>query len=294
MSVSNSIRWAGIALVVTPTILVTLAGQSAAPLQFEVASIKPNKSGDKNARMTTQPGGRYVATNVPLRLLILHAYGLTDSQLTGGQAWVSSDQFDITAKGEGEFQSISLTPSSETTRLQLMLRALLADRFKLVLRGESRDVPTYALVLARPDGKLGPKLQPSTTDCAARMAARRAGQPPSKPPVGFGVVCGMRTSPGNIAGGDITMEQVVGSLSGPLQRIVLDRTGLTGRFIVDLSWTPDPTPQGLDRNTAPAAIELSGPSLFTAVQEQLGLRLESTRMPIKVMVIDRLEQPTPD
>jgi uncharacterized protein (TIGR03435 family) len=283
-----------IVLAVVPAILTVRAHQAAAPLQFEVASVKPNRSGSENARMTTQPGGRYIGTNVPLRLLILHAHQLADSQLAGGPAWVSSDRFDITAKGEGEFQSISSTPSSETTRLQLMLRALLADRFKLVLRAESRDVPSYALVLGRTDRKLGPKLQPSTTDCAARMAAMRAGKPPSQPPSGFRVVCGLQTGPGIIAGGDITMEQVVGSLSSALRSVVNDRTGLTGRFIVDLSWTPEPTSQGLDRNAPPAAIDLSGPSLFTAVQEQLGLRLESTRMPIKVMVIDRVEQPTPD
>jgi uncharacterized protein (TIGR03435 family) len=218
-----------------------------------------------------------------------------DAQLVGGPGWVSSDRFDIIAKGEGEFQPIGTpNPQADPMRLQLMLRGLLAERFKLVLRSEWRDLPVYALVGARQDGKSGPRLQPSTTDCAARMAAMRAGQPPAPPLAGFPVACGMRVNPGGIAAGDVTIDQIVGGLSNVLQRIVLNRTNLTGRYNVDLSWTPEQMPRQSLNPDAPPAIDLSGPSIFTAVQEQLGLKLESTKAPIDVMVIDRVEQPTPD
>src|SRR5471032_2293825 len=141
----------------------TLAAQSpqsttAAPA-FEVASIKPNNSGDGRVMMQNQPG-RFVATNITLKLLIRNAYQLQDFQITGGPGWLGSDHFDIIAKvpdGTPAPQGPP-APGSAPSPLQLMLRSLLAERFKLTLHNETKDSPIYALVLARSDGRLGPEL----------------------------------------------------------------------------------------------------------------------------------------
>jgi uncharacterized protein (TIGR03435 family) len=269
---------------------------------FEVASIKPNKSGDGRFGIGMQPGGRFAATGIPLRQLIAMAYGspgqpLPAFRIIGGPAWMNSDRFDIVAKAEGDIQPGSNSP------LPLMLRALLADRFKLVVHNESRELPIYALMKARSDGKLGPQLRPTTVDCAALAAARGrdGGPPPDGPGVGPAgrPTCGMTVGPGNLAAGSQTMAQFAALLSGRVQRIVVDRTGLTGNFDLDLTWTPDQIPQGPPGLPPPGApplpsIDPNGPSIFTAVQEQLGLKLESAKGAVDVVVIDRAEHPTED
>src|SRR3954453_21143639 len=132
---------------------------------FEVASIKPNSSGDGRVMMQMQPG-RYMATNVTLRLLIRNAYQLQDFQITGGPGWLASDHFDVIAKIPDGFQlpTAPPPPGSGPGPVQLMMRALLAERFKLVVRNETKDAQIYALVLARSDGKLGPGLKKSDVD----------------------------------------------------------------------------------------------------------------------------------
>jgi uncharacterized protein (TIGR03435 family) len=184
---------------------------------------------------------------------------------------------------------------------------VLVDRFKLAVHNESRELPIYELVKARSDGKLGPQLHPATVDCAALAAARGRGAPPPGGPgpggPGFGPggrpVCGMMVGPANLAAGGQSMAQFAALLSGRVQRVVIDRTGLTGNFDFDLTWTPDQMPQGQPGPPPPGApplppIDPNGPSIFTAVQEQLGLKLESTKGPVDVVVIDRAEQPTED
>ncbi len=179
-----------------------------------------------------------------------------------------------------------------------MMRALLADRFKLAVHTESRELPIYALTLARRDGKTGSQLRPAAVDCVAMFAARgRGGPPPAPPQPGERPPCGMRLGPGNLSGGGVTMAQLSTTLSQFVQRVVVDRTGLTGNFDIDLTWTPDQLPQG--RGEPPPGVQLppidpNGPSIFTAVQEQLGLKLDSQRGPVDVLVIDRVEQPTED
>ena len=180
-------------LLVTAAALVVAAGLAAQSPQppaggpaFEVASIKPNTSGDGRVMMQNQPG-RYIATNVSLRLLIRNAYQLQDFQITGGPGWVSSDRFDINAKVPDEFRGMAPpAPGSGPSPLGLMIRALLAERFKLVVHNETKDAPIYALVLARSDGKLGPALKKSETDCAATFGAGpgrgRGPMPPPGPP----------------------------------------------------------------------------------------------------------------
>ena len=152
---------------------------------FEVASIKPNKSGDGRVLIGFQPGGRFTATGITLRMLIAIAYGtpqpLPNFRIIGGPGWIDSDRFDIVAKAEGD------VPPGPDSPIPLMIRAMLADRFKLVVHNESRELPIYALVKARSDGKLGPQLRPATVDCAALAAARgRGGAPPPGGPGGPG------------------------------------------------------------------------------------------------------------
>src|SRR4249919_398317 len=128
---------------------------------FEVASVKPNNSGDGRVMMQNQPG-RYIATNVTLRLLIRNAYQLQDFQISGGPGWMASDHFDINAKVPDEYRDLPpMRPGSGSGPLQLMIRALLVDRFKLTVHNETKDSPIYALILARSDGKLGPNLKKS-------------------------------------------------------------------------------------------------------------------------------------
>jgi uncharacterized protein (TIGR03435 family) len=263
-------------------------------LEFEVASVKPNKSGDGRVMLGMAPGGRFTATNVTLRMLIRNAYQLQDFQIAGGPNWLNSDHFDIVAKADRDVAPAQ--PGGPPGPLQMMLRALLADRFKLAAHNETRDMPIYALVLARSDGKLGPQLHPSATDCAAIMAANRArGGPPAFPEAAR-PPCGMRMGPGQMSGGAFPLSQLASTLSVIVQRVVIDRSGLTGAYDFDLTWTPDQTLQGQPPPGAPAPppIDPNGPSIFTALQEQLGLKLDSQRGPVDVLVIDKAEPPTPD
>jgi uncharacterized protein (TIGR03435 family) len=274
---------------------------AAAPA-FEVASVKPNTSGDGRVMIQNQPG-RFIATNITLRLLIRNAYQMQDFQITGGPGWMASDHFDINAKVPDEFRDLPPgRPGEAPGPLQLMLRALLADRFKLTVHNETKDSPIYALVLARGDGKLGPQLKPSTTDCEAMFAAGRGRgrgpmPPPGPPPPGEPMPCGIRIGMGNMAVGGSTLKQLANSLGMFAGRIVQDRTGLTGTYDMNLTWTPDQMPQrppgapDQPPQINGVAVDPNGPSLFTAVQEQLGLKLDSQRGPVEVMVIDRAEKP---
>jgi uncharacterized protein (TIGR03435 family) len=262
---------------------------------FEVATVKPNKSGDMRVSLGIQAGGRFTAANVPLRMLIRNAYQLQDFQLVGGPDWIASERFDIIAKAVGDVPP--RPPWGPPGPLQLMLQTLLGERFKLSVHRETRELPVYELVLARPDGKLGPQLQPSTVDCAAVAAARgRGGAPSPAPPSPGERPCGIRMMGGRLAAGGFPLSQLAITLSQFVQRVVLDRTRLTGNFDFDLTFTPDQLPQGPPPPGAPPLppIDPNGPSIFTALQEQLGLKLESSRGPVEVLVIDHVEQPTPD
>jgi uncharacterized protein (TIGR03435 family) len=180
-----------------------------------------------------------------------------------------------------------------------MMKSLLADRFKLVARIEKKEMPIYALIQARSDGRLGPQLKASTIDCAAVNAGRRGGPPPGPPDFnGAPPQCGMMARPGGVKAGGVPINQILQLLSQNVQRIVVDRTGLTGNYDIDLTWTPEQLPQGRGDSPpgAPALppIDPNGPSLFSALQEQLGLKLDSTRGPVDVLVVDKVERPSED
>jgi uncharacterized protein (TIGR03435 family) len=260
---------------------------------FEVASVKQNKSGTGFVQIAA-PGGQFKATNVPLRMLIRNAYQLQDFQIIGAPSWVDTDRFDINAKAEGDPGPAVVAPG-QPGPIMLMIRSLLADRFKLKVHTETREMPIYALVLTRSDGKLGSALNRSTTDCAALRAASRNAPPPVPAP-GERMMCGMRIAPGMISGGGIPLSQLATQLSVSVQRIVVDKTGLGGDYDFDLKWTPDQLPQGTPPPGAPPLppIDPNGPSIYTAVQEQLGLKLDSQRGPVNVLVIDGVEHPTED
>jgi bla regulator protein blaR1 len=277
----------------------TPAAPEAAP-KFEVASIKPNKSGDGRV-MLGAPGGRFTATNVPLGLLITFAYQIQPFQLHGSPSWLNSDRFDIVATADGDIPLVPQAPGTPST-LALMVRSLLADRFHLVMHPETREMPIYALVLARSDGKLGPNIKPAKTDCAAVARGRRAGGPPAPLQPGQPIDCGLMMGFGNMNAGGMPLAELGRTLSQQLGRVVLDKTGLTGTFDFTLSYAPEGRgglpgggpPGGPPPLVNGAVIDPNLPTLFTALQEQLGLKLDSQRGPVEMLVIDRVEQPTED
>jgi uncharacterized protein (TIGR03435 family) len=187
-----------------------------------------------------------------------------------------------------------------------MLRALLADRLKLKVHTESREMPIYALVLARSDGNLGPQLKKAAIDCGAIGAARGRGPAPAPgAPDARGPAnalppdvmrCGMRIGPGNVMAGGVVLPQFANTLAILVGRIVVDRSGLTGNFDIDLQFTPEQMPAFGPAGPPPGAppVDPNGPSIFTAIQEQLGLKLEATKGPVDVLVIDHVEHPTED
>jgi len=292
---------AGAALVVSATALSVSRPHAQAPAQapdpnatltYEAASVKPNKSGVQGSSIRRFPGGRLQATNMPLRALITFAYQVQGFQLVEDPAWIRNDTFDIVAKMEGDPPPVM--PGTGPDPHMVAMRTLLAERFKLVVRRETREMDIYALVLARPDGKLGPALKPTTQDCAAMIAAARGGPPPGPPPgPNSPVVCGMRGLPGRLVAGAMPMSLLASNLSGQVQRIVVDRTGLSGAWDFEITFAPERPlnpPPGVE---FPAA-DPNAPSLFTAMQEQLGLKLQSTKGPVEVLVVERVEQPISD
>jgi uncharacterized protein (TIGR03435 family) len=289
-----------LAALLTAAVAAPVCAQTSAPAApqtdprpaFAVATIKYNRSGDAARGMRLQPGGRIVVTNQPLRQLIVFAYSLQPQQLVGGPAWIDSDRFDITAQAEG---SISPTPpGGPPGPAQLMMQRLLAERFGLVVRTESRELPVYALTVARPDGRLGARIRPADRDCLALMTQAPGGVPVQAPRLPDGrPACGVtRDGTGKVMAGGTTMSMLaISMLTGPAGRIVVDRTGLTGAYDFDLEFAIEPAPGAAPAPDAATAVT-DRPGLFTALEEQLGLRLQPTRTPIDVTVIDRVTPPT--
>ena len=274
-------RYATLAIAMTAA--AALAAQEPAPQPvtpaFEVVVIKPNTSGSQSMSAGTRPGGAYMMVNGSMRMVFSNAYPAQSSEIINMPEWFTTDRYDITARIVGK-------PTREQE--QELWRMLFAERMKLKVHYEMREQPTYDLVLARSDGRLGPNLKPAQIDCAARaqLAAKGSALAPLPPMPANGVPpCGMMSSGSAIRAGGTTMANLARSIAGAAGRIVVDKTGLTGGFDLTLEFAqqrgPDPPPE--DR-----------PSLFTALQEQLGLKLEPGRSPVQFAVIDYVEKPVVD
>jgi uncharacterized protein (TIGR03435 family) len=270
--------------------------------KFEVASVRENTSGSNQVTFSSnQPGGRFNVVNIPLIILMRSAYRLQDSQLVGAPNWTETARFDITAKAEGDLPPSS--PIGPPPSNMVMLQSLLEERFKLKVHSEVREQPIYALVVAQSPGRLGPHLAQSNVDCQAAAAVGPKNPPasPAPPKPGERPQCGTHMGFGEIRGGARPMTLLASMLAQVVQRPVVDRTGLAGGYDFDLRWTPDTLPARPPGTPADQPfrmngvdIDPTGPSIFTAIQEQLGLKLESTRGPVDVLVVDHIERPTPD
>jgi uncharacterized protein (TIGR03435 family) len=242
---------------------------------FDVASVKPTADFNAERGGGFGSGGRFVMTNVDVRTLVRIAYRsgpvLFPSQIIGGPSWTGSQRYDVTARAGSELATL---PADQLARLQpLLLQSLLEDRFKLKAHRETRNLPRYALILARKDGTLGPQLRRSSSDCGVDVSA-----------------CATTARPGLYSSGGTPISSLSNYLaSAVVQQVVVDRTGLTGRFAIHLEWAPDLSGTGRG-DTAIQSVDTT--SIFTALQEQLGLKLESERGPVDVVVIDHVERPT--
>jgi len=293
---ARSVCWAAIPLGV---VLVGTAQESQpVRLTFDVVSVK-RSAPDAGGSMMGGGRGQYRAINVPLRVTITNAWDLRDHQLVGAPAWLANDRFDIVAKEpEGTF--------TDEQRRQMM-QAMLVERFKLQAHLETRELPLYNLVLLRPDGRVGPELKPTPVDCAAIRKERAAGNaapagpPGSAPSIDERVPCNQRMFFGpqgaTINASGWTLEQIAAMLGTYADRTVVNKTGLTGEHDILLKFRPEAGgPMG---RLAPSLSTTGEPSsdlasLATAVQEQLGLKLESARGPVQVLVIDSIAPPTDD
>jgi uncharacterized protein (TIGR03435 family) len=253
--------------------------------QYDVASVKPNTSGTGILFFTGPPQrATFTATNATLQSLVGLAYQIKPFQIEGGPSWLGSDHFDISAK----------PPEGPVTREQsaLMLQMLLEDRFKLVVRRTSKEVPIYALMPAK--GSM--KLKAASETACFKIVPGALPPPPvpgNPPPCG-----GFFMSPNTLQGGGISMAQLASNLTNILRRPVLDKTGFTGTFDVHLEFSRESTaPMGAAGSSTPGAapgvlFDNNGPTIFTALQEQLGLKLESQKGPADLLVTDHAEKPT--
>jgi uncharacterized protein (TIGR03435 family) len=240
---------------------------------FDVVSLKRNTSLSEYGGGGPRPGGRYRLTNMPARSMIGLAWNIPTDRVLGGPGWVVTDRYDLDA---------TMKENATQDEIRTMTRAFLRDRFTLTAHVERRQLPVYHLTQVRPGAPFGPGLERAAFDCsnpavrkeavAAALAAR-----PGR------MVCGFTVDTGTLDAGAATMETLAQVLTPQTGRPVIDRTGLAGAFNVSLKWTPS---LGTDAPTADTV------SIFTAVQEQLGLKLESATAPLDVVVIDRIEHPS--
>jgi uncharacterized protein (TIGR03435 family) len=255
-----------------------LVAQSAetvkSPVRFEVASVRPHSSDDQREMFVAQPGGRLLALNVTLRHVIRTAFQVQEDQIVGGPDWLGTDRFDIEARAAD-------MPGAPTPELLEMLRSLLTDRFALQTHREMREIAVFALVRAGRDGELGPELRPTACPDLAIDLSRP--KPCANVSTGFGAL--------NVRG--MPFGQLTQFLSPYIERVLIDRTGLDGRYDFTLRWSPEQTP-GAAATPAPPIGNPDRPSIYTALQEQLGLKLESTREQVEVLVIDSVQHPAPN
>jgi bla regulator protein blaR1 len=248
------------AKLIRPTLCAfALASASAQqPPGFEVASVKPSRNNTAESNLDSAPGGRLTATNITVRELIRLAYSVKDYQIKHAPGWLEGERYDIAAKS-----AIPAKRSLEEEQAQV--RALLIDRFHLTTHRETKQAQVYLLVIA----KDGPKLTVHNE----------------------GTGSGTRKACGHLAGKRLTTDTIATLLSRQFEREVLNRTGLPGKYDFQLDWTPDSGPCPAAADTESGSVTAL-PSIFTAIQQQLGLKLESSKGPVEFLVIDRVERPS--
>jgi uncharacterized protein (TIGR03435 family) len=240
-------------------LLLGIACLQAQPeLAFEVASIRPSAPGERGSGVHTNDGS-VRTNNTTLQYLIQLAYGVQEYQVAGGPGWVRSDGYDLMATFEHESEK-NLTNEQKSLTMRARARSLLADRFQLKLREDTRELPVYAMVVAKNDHKLKVSEQNSQ-----HMNTNR------------------NNGAGKITAGGAKLDSLADRLGDILGRPVVNETGLDGRFDFTIEWTSD---------ESLAAGSATGPSIFTAIQEQLGLKLESKKGPVRMLVIERAERPS--
>ncbi len=257
---------------------------------FDVASVKPS-SPDSRGQSMLMSQGKFATENEPLMGLIKFAYNLkSDDQLLGAPGWVASKGFDIDAKEDAAFVEAAKTlpPEQRIAQIKLMVQALLRERFHLQVSRETRELPVYALVVARGGPKMTAVPPPDLSRTSATPPA------PGDAPVrrrGSGIRSSGR---GDLTGLAATMDILTSVLSNQAEtagRLVVDKTGLTGNYDWTLKWTPEKSEPVASGGSGSAGADETGPSFFTAIQEQLGLKLESQKGPVAVVVIGHIELP---
>ena len=267
------------------------AEASTSSAAFDVTSVKPNNSGSGRVGIMPGANGGFQAENVTIGMMIRMSNQLQDNQIVGGPKWLFEDRFDIVGTGTA--------PGRDGTPME-KFKTLLVDRFKLVTHMEKREQSMFALVLARKDGKLGEKMTPSTADCTPQGPNGRGRGPLPPPAPGERPKCGAMIGPGRLAVGGQSLSAFATQLSRFVGGIVVDKTGLTGTYDLELTYSPDQGINAFGRDlppqpgAPPPAVNTDAPSLFGALQEQLGLKLEPTKGMVDVLVIDSVEKPAAD
>jgi uncharacterized protein (TIGR03435 family) len=282
----------GVGIMNAPAVRAQASPAQQAAMAFEVASVKRNTSANRGGMFGPQPGGRFVAINAPVSYLIRFAYepspwhrDLDAFQMTGGPDWLRSERFDVNAKAASE---VSLA------QMRRMVQALLVERFMLRVHHETRELPIYRMVVARSDGRLGPQLRRTELTCADAIDPFAGFQPGEAVPCGYFGLSPTIESVGqsNWAFRGTTMEGFARRLQSFLGRTIVDRTGLSGYYDGDFEFAAEiaipPPPPGRPNPFEGRVF----PSIFSVLPQQLGLRLESGRGPVDVLVIDSIERPT--
>jgi uncharacterized protein (TIGR03435 family) len=261
----------------------TATAQTPSPA-FEVASIRLSTSGERGKVNAVPEAGRLVITNMSVQDIIQAAYGIQSFELVAPDSPVLKQRIDITAKTD--------LPSKSVAELQQMLQPLLAERFKLAVHRETRE--TNALVLlANKDGRLGPKMKKSDSACDGAVAASPRFAAAEASAHRDASKCGMQPGGlGRIVANAIDIGTLAGILAPSQRRPVVDQTGLQGRYDIDVTYTPEAfsaSALSVRGATAPPGVDPNGPSIFQALQDQLGLKMESRRVPVLMLVIDHIE-----
>src|SRR5262245_19655636 len=263
---------------------------------FDVVSVKPTPPETQGGGLQFSPGGRVSWRNVTLKAMVAAAYQRFNwdaREIIGGPNWLNEARFDVTAQASGGLPPVDA--DGFPSQLLAMFRTVLEDRFRLVARWETRERPIYNLVLDRADRRLGPKVVPVAIDWTKGAAAMVAGtRPISSPGRGRECTLSLTSEPGSLQGNAVTMAVLARFLGAEgAGREVVDRTGLSGTFDVDLLYLPELPFDGVSAEKLALDPRFQGRAgLITSLREQLGLRLQPTRGPVQVLVIDRVERPT--